>query len=59
MGLFDVYIDYLRPVYNLSVINHYAKVTELLLWYFLEQLEAGKVPLLHKANKILKKSGCL
>ena len=46
-SLFDVHIDYLRPVDFYVVINHCAKVTELLLWYFLEQLEAGKVPLLH------------
>ena len=34
--------------WHFMVINHCAKVTELLLWYFLEQLEAGKVPLLQR-----------
>ena len=41
----------LRPVDILYVINHCAKVTELLLWYFLEHWEAGKVPLLQKVGQ--------
>ena len=40
----------------LHVINHCAKVTELLLWYFLEHWEAGKVPLLHIFKVTTKRS---
>ena len=50
------YLMWLLPPYwlfasswHFIVINHCAKVTELLLWYFLEHSEAGKVPLLHMA----------
>ena len=58
LGTFSILLDVIVVIIlnicvqlTFIVINHCAKVTELLLWYFLEHWEAGKVPLFYKLIK--------